>query len=137
MSDRRQPVFFDTNVLLYLALLDPQKADRSEELLLAGGVVSVQVLNEFVAVSRRKARRPWNEMADVLDAVRINCSIMPLTVEVHERALLLLDRFKLNIYDANIVAAALLAGCTTLWSEDMHDGLIIDGLTIRNPYAAP
>ena len=46
-------------------------------------------------------------------------------------------RYKIAFYDAAIVAAALLADCDTLWSEDMHDGLVIDGrLTIRNPFAA-
>jgi predicted nucleic acid-binding protein len=47
----------------------------------------------------------------------------------------LAERYQLGVYDGMIVAAALVAGCTTLYSEDMHDGLVIDQLTIRNPYA--
>jgi len=46
--------FFDTIVLLYLLSKDQAKADRAEALLAAGGVVSVQVLNEFVSVASRK-----------------------------------------------------------------------------------
>jgi predicted nucleic acid-binding protein len=42
----------------------------------------------------------------------------------------------MNVYDGMIVAAAQLAGCRVLYSEDMHDGLVIDRLTIRNPFAA-
>jgi predicted nucleic acid-binding protein len=42
---------------------------------------------------------------------------------------------KLSVYGAMIVAAALLAGCETLHSEDMQDGLLIDNqLRIRNPF---
>jgi predicted nucleic acid-binding protein len=48
--------------------------------------------------------------------------------------LALAERCKLSVHDGMIVAAAQLAGCTILYSEDMHDGLVIDRLTIRNPY---
>ena len=58
-----------------------------------------------------------------------------MTLETHERGSNLRERYQLSVYDGMIVAAALLAGCTTLYSEDMHDGLVIDRLTIRNPYA--
>jgi predicted nucleic acid-binding protein len=63
------------------------------------------------------------------------CSVVPVTEETHVRGLVLAERYQLGLYDGMIVAAALLAGCTTLYSEDMHDGLVIDRLTICNPYA--
>ncbi len=63
-------------------------------------------------------------------------TVVPLTVDTHDRGLALAERYQLSLYDGMIVAAAQLAGCTTLYSEDMHDGLVIDGLTIRNPYRA-
>jgi predicted nucleic acid-binding protein len=128
--------FFDTNVLLYFASVDLAKADRSAALLRAGGIVSVQVLNEFTAVARRKDAMPLSNVRTVLAAVRSTCSVVPLTIETHELGIALVERHRLNVYDAMIVAAALIAGCHTLYSEDMHDGLVIDGLTIRNPYAA-
>jgi predicted nucleic acid-binding protein len=59
-----------------------------------------------------------------------------LTVTTHELGLALAERYQLNVYDGMIVAAAQLADCTVLYSEEMHDGLVIDRLTIRNPYAA-
>jgi predicted nucleic acid-binding protein len=63
-------------------------------------------------------------------------TVMPVTKSTHERGIVYAERYQLAIFDANIVAAAVLAGCTTLYSEDMHNGLVIDGLTIRNPFAA-
>jgi predicted nucleic acid-binding protein len=61
--------------------------------------------------------------------------VVPVTEETHVLGLALAARHSLSLYDGMIVAAAQLAGCTVLYSEDMHDGLVIDRLTIRNPYA--
>lgn len=129
--------FFDTNVLLYLLSADTDKADRAEELLALGGTISVQVLNEFVAVASRKLRMPSTEVREILAQIRAVCDIEPITLETHERALDVSERYGLSIYDALIVSAALLAGCRILHSEDMHDGQVIEQqLTIRNPFAA-
>lgn len=129
--------FFDTNVLLYLLSADPAKADRAEELLAMGGTISVQVLNEFVAVASRKLRMPWIEIREVLAQVRAVCAVEPVTIETHERALRLAERYGLSIFDALVVSAALLANCKTLHSEDMQDGQVIERqLTIRNPFTA-
>jgi predicted nucleic acid-binding protein len=130
-------VFFDTNVVLYLLSADPAKADRAEELLASGGAISVQVLNEFVAVATRKLHMSWIEIREVLAQVRAVCVVKPLTIETHERALQIAERYGLSIYDALILSAALLADCTTLLSEDMHDGQVTERqLTIRNPFGA-
>jgi len=127
--------FFDTNVVLYLLSADVAKANRAEELIALGGTLSVQVLNEFVAVASRKLRMPWSEIRDVLSQIRRVCAIEPITLETHDRALHIAERYGLSIYDALIVAAALLAGCKTLHSEDMQDGQVIEGtLRIRNPF---
>lgn len=128
-------VFFDTNVIAYFASTHTAKAERSDALLRAGGVVSVQVLNEFVSVARRKYALPWSSVRAVLAAVRSTCSVVPLTVEAHELGLSLAERLGVNVHDGMILAAAQLARCKTLYSEDMHDGLVIDQLTLRNPYA--
>ena len=129
--------FFDTNVVLYLLSADAAKADRAEDLLTLGGAISVQVLNEFVAVASRKLRMSLTEVREVLSLIRAVCKVEPITIETHERALSIAERHGLSIYDALIVAAALLAGCTTLFSEDMQDGQVIDRqLTIRHPFGA-
>ena len=129
--------FFDTNVVLYLLSADTAKADRAEELLALGGTISVQVLNEFAAVASRKLRMSWTEIREVLAQVCAVCAVEPLTRETHERALRIAERYRLSIYDALIVAAALLAKCQTLHSEDLQDGQVVERqLTIRNPFAS-
>ena len=127
--------FFDTNVVLYLLSGDTVKADLAEELLAVGGVISVQVLNEFSAVASRKLRMSWPEIRDVLSLVRAVCTVEPMSVNSHDQGTQLAERYGLSMYDALIVAAALLAGCTTLYSEDMQDGQVIERrLAIRNPF---
>jgi predicted nucleic acid-binding protein len=79
----------------------------------------------------------WDEIGEALTAIRVLCpSPVPLTVETHEAGLRIAAQYRFHIYDALITAAALEAECTTLYSEDLQDGQIIDGrLTIRNPFA--
>lgn len=128
-------VFLDTNVVLYLLADDPRKAARAEELVAAGAVISVQVLNEWVAVARRKLALNWREIDEALAILQSCCTVQALTVEVHTLARRLAERHALAWYDALIVAAALAAGCETLFSEDMHDGLQVENtLTVRNPF---
>ena len=128
--------FLDTNVLIYaLAKGDPRNK-QAEELLAAGGVLSVQILNEFVSVARRKILMSWSEVVEGLGAIRVLCSApLPLTDETHEAAIKTAERHGYGIYDALVVATALEAGCETLYSEDLQDGQVINGqLTIRNPF---
>jgi predicted nucleic acid-binding protein len=129
--------FLDSNIVLYLLSGDAQKADRAQSLLEAGGVVSVQVLNEVTSVCLRKLHMPWQEIDALLMAVKAACEVWPLTLTSHEKAIELAKHFQLSFYDANIVACALLSGAHLLLSEDMHSGLQIDGLAIDNPFMTP
>jgi len=126
--------FLDTNVLLYLLSGDSDHADRAEREVAAGGVVSVQVLNEFAAAAVRKARMPVADVQEVLGAVRTTCECVPLTVETHDAGLALAGKHHLPVYDAMIVAAAQLAGCRLLLSEDFNDGQRFGQLVVRNPF---
>jgi predicted nucleic acid-binding protein len=127
--------FFDTNVLLYLASSDAVKADRAEKLIDGGGTVSVQVLNEIANVARRKMRMSWGDTHSFLSMLRTLLTVHPVTAEVHDEGLALAERHDLSIFDAMIVASALHAGCSTLWSEDMQHGMVIDRrLRIVNPF---
>ena len=127
--------FFDTNVILYLFSGDAVKADRAEHELGAGGVISVQVLNEFAAVASRKLRMSVAEIREALEAIRAVCRVVPLSEETHDRGLQIMERYGLSVYDAMIVSSALLAGCATILSEDMQDGLVLDGRSkVRNPF---
>lgn len=127
--------FFDTNVLLYLLSADATKADRVEETLAAGATISVQVLNEFAAVALRKLGMTVAEVRDTLDPIMTICKVLPVTVETHKRGLQIAERYRFALYDALIIAAALDAGCSTLYTEDLQDGQVInDALVIRNPF---
>lgn len=127
--------FLDSNTLIYLASGDDRKADRVERLLSDGATISAQVLNEIANVTRRKLNWPWADTNGFLSMVRALVSVQPLTLEAHETGIALSERYGLSVYDGQIVGAALLAECDTLWSEDMQDGLLVaDRLRIRNPF---
>jgi predicted nucleic acid-binding protein len=130
-----QRPFVDTNVLLYLLSGDAAKADRAEALLTGRIVISVQVLNEFANVARRKLGLAWSQVECALQDIRRFADVRPLTFDTHERGMALAQRYQLNVCDAMIAAAALEAGCTTLASEDFSSGQRFEGsLTIRNPF---
>ena len=128
--------FFDTNVLLYLLETDV-KADRAESLAMDGGVISVQVLNEFAAVARRRGALDWNSVEHQLARFRDLFQVESLTPPMQARAMQIARAHRLGIYDANILAAAESAGCEIVWSEDMQDGFRVPGgPVVRNPFSA-
>jgi predicted nucleic acid-binding protein len=125
--------FFDTNVFIYLITVDA-KAEKAETLLRAGGVVSVQVLNEFASVASRKYKLTWPEVREALDAIRKACEVVPLTVVIHEAGLAIAEKYGFSFYDSLILAAAVESKCRTVYSEDMQDGQVVQGVIIRNPF---
>ena len=127
--------FIDSNVILYLLSKDAKKADAAEAVLRAGGLISVQVLNEIANVALRKIGMSRGETNQFLALIRSLCAVESLTVEIHDRGRDVAERYGLSVYDAMIVAAALLAGCTVLYSEDMQHGLVVDKqLRVANPF---
>ena len=126
--------FIDSNVVLYLLSGDANKSDKAESLLEAGGVISVQVLNEVVSVCQRKLKLSWGEIDAIMQALKACVEIVPLTQDTHELAVQLCKRYQLSFYDAHICSAALVAGCIEVLSEDMQDGMMVDGLVIKNPF---
>jgi predicted nucleic acid-binding protein len=136
MRDRK--AFFDTNVLIYAFAEDDPRAEMAETLLARGGVVGVQTLNEFVVVVTRKLAFTWDQTLDALTAIRGICSPpVPVTVETHETALKIAARYGYHIYDSLVIAAAMEASCSILYSEEMRNGQVVDGLMIRNPFQEP
>ena len=140
MNDK---LFLDTNILVYAfgakktSVLDPRIA-IAERIVMLGGIISVQVLNEFVQVCHRKAELSWDQIAGSLDVIKDLCGrAIPLTMETHEAAVDISRRHGFHIYDSLILAAAMLAGCTTVYSEDMQHGQVVDGMRIENPFLAP
>jgi predicted nucleic acid-binding protein len=133
MSGAKRP-FYDTNVVVYLMSGDAAKASKAENLIASGGVISVQVLNELTSVARRKLALTWAETEEVLQALKANLEVVPLTLGVHERALTLASAHELSIYDASIVAAALESGCDAVLSEGMQHSQKFAALRIENPF---
>jgi predicted nucleic acid-binding protein len=127
--------FLDSNILVY-AFTSDRRAAAAQGLLERGGVTSVQGLNEFANVARRKLGMSWEEVRTALADIRTLCrTIVPLNLDTHSNALRIAEDRGYPIFDALIVASALGAGCDTLWSEDMQDGTVIDGrLRIANPF---
>jgi predicted nucleic acid-binding protein len=126
--------FFDSNVLLYLVSPEPSKAARAEALVDTGGMVSIQVLAEVANVARRKFQMTFQEIRELLLGIRLACSVHTPDLATHELGLDIAERYRFSIYDSMLLASALEAGCRTFYSEDLHHGQPIEGLTIRNPF---
>jgi predicted nucleic acid-binding protein len=129
--------FLDSNVLVY-AFTDDPRAAAAQALLDRGCAISVQGLNEFANVARRKLGKSWEELRGDLADIRALCAtVVPIDLDMHGTALRLAERHGFAMFDALMIAAALQCGSTTLWSEDMQDGVLIDGtLRIANPFRA-
>ncbi len=135
MSDSDHLPFLDTNILVY-AFSDDVKKARAAQLLRQPFSLSVQALNEFVHVLKRRMRFDPQRIASSADDVKWAAhTIFPVTVETHSEALVLSSRYNLSFYDALMVACALQAGAAILYSEDMQHHLRIDDrLSIVNPF---
>lgn len=128
--------FLDTNVLIYAVAKNDPRASKAEALLAGGGIISIQSLNEFISVARRKLGMPWKQVNEFLDLICILCpDPLSISLDMHRGAVVIAEKYGYSIYDALIVSAALESGCKTLYSEDLQDGQIINRqLTIRNPF---
>ena len=133
--------FLDTNVLVYtFDHREPAKLARARELvaeaLRGQGMISTQIVQEFLNVARRKFEQPLSseECRSYLDGVlEPLCEVFP-TIDLYHRGLELMDRWKYGFFDSMVLAAALAGGCRTLMSEDLQHGQVIEGLTIVNPF---
>jgi predicted nucleic acid-binding protein len=126
--------FIDSNVLLYTLGHDAKKLEKAKDLVNQQPVISVQILNEFANVCRKKFKLEWVDIGAGLETAKSLCEVVPLTIDVHERAVEIASLNRIGTYDANIVAAAELAGCDVLYSEEMNHGQRIGSVTIRNPF---
>jgi predicted nucleic acid-binding protein len=135
--------FLDTNVFVYTfdsrARAKQQRARAMVKSALAtgDGCISAQVVNEFTNLALRKFQVPLtaDECRAYLDTVLVPLCHVAWSPDLVRRALELHDRNHLSWYDALIVAAALTAGCGTLYSEDLQNGQRFGDLTVRNPFA--
>jgi predicted nucleic acid-binding protein len=137
MSDS---LFLDTNVLVYTVETggpDPDKSAAALALTRRSDVtLSIQVLGEFyrAVTSPRRASPMTHDEAVAWVQLWKRHDVRPITVPHVDLALDLVGRFQINYYDALILAAARLAGCGTVYSEDLNAGQDYDGLRVKNPF---
>jgi predicted nucleic acid-binding protein len=128
--------FLDSNILVYAFTTDHRAID-ARQLLQNSPIISVQSLNEFTNVARRKFGKDWKWLAEALATIRVFCpSILSMTLKTHTEALRIAERYNFAVFDSLIIASALEGDCDILWSEDVQHGMVIDGrLRIVNPFA--
>jgi len=132
----RTKIALDTNILIYLFdASDENKRLIAETLILEKPVISSQVVSEFLNVSKRLLKLPKLDI--ILKANRLfsNCEIASLNQEILEKPKDLIIRYDFQLYDSLIVAAALISGCKSLYSEDLqHNFLVENRLRIIYPF---
>ena len=127
--------FLDTNILIYAFASGDKRSARAEALLAEGGVIGVQVLNEFTSVARRKLGWDWPQIEAAIAVIsELLGSARPLTPGIHTQALKLARGSALSFYDALMVAAASGADCSVLLTEDLRHGRKFGAVAIRNPF---
>ena len=140
MSDNSY-FFIDTNIFVYtFDSRSPAKKSRAlaliQKALESGrGIISYQVIQEFLNVAGKKFKIPLNVQDQRLyleEVLSPLCEIFPST-GFYRRGIDISDRYGYSFYDSLIIAAALTAGCRILYSEDLQAGQNIEGLTIVNP----
>lgn len=133
MSDK---VFLDTNILVYCYMpSDAVKQSKAQNVAnLPNVFISTQVLKEFANVLHKKFKLDWQTINDTLDELERNFNIHTNTSTSIKKACQIADRYNFSFYDSLIIAAALEVDCVILYSEDMHDGQLVESkLTIKNP----
>lgn len=131
--------FLDSNVLLYSIATDNRQKQSiairlvSQSLQDGSGIISTQVVQECMSVVTRRSLLAIGKARAWLKLMMPLCAVYPSEI-LYERTLDIHDRYGFSFYDACIVAAALIGGCTALITEDLQHGQIIEGLTINNPF---
>ena len=128
-------VFVDTNLVLYTLGQDAHKQAIARQLLAQQPVVSAQVINEAINVCLRRFSFSREQAYAFADAVMRRCDVQAVNETTIRKSAEIALRYQLSNWDALIVAAALLAGCSVLYSEDMQHGQVFEErLTLLNPF---
>ncbi len=129
-------VALDTNVLVYVYdFSNEKKRHISESLLAVKPAISPQVISEFLNVTKRIQKLPKLEVLERCVRLLTFCEIIPIAARTMDKALLLVKKYDFQLFDAIIIASALEANCSILYSEDLqHNQLIENKLTIVNPF---
>ena len=140
MSDN---VFVDSNIFLYAFTEIDDKSKKEEiekhtiasEIILKDINISTQVINEVSSNMLRKLKFSNTEVREFVESCYGRYNIINFSEELFLMASEVRKKYKISYYDSLIVSAGLKANATTLYSEDMHNGLVVNGcLTIINPF---
>lgn len=130
--------FLDSNIWIYALAdgQDQQKQDVAAQLIrTTSAVVSTQVINEVYINLLRKSNFSEEQVRELITAFYQGSQVIPFDMEILTQASSLRERYALSFWDSLIVASALHAGLSTLYSEDMQHGLLVNGqLEILNPF---
>lgn len=131
-------IFLDSNVLVYGVSEDEaEKSTIARNLVVPGFFCTPQVVFEYMNVCRRKLGYSKNETIELANDLLRIAILLSENDEVVRKSLSLLGKFDFSFFDSKIVASALLSGCSVLYSEDLHHGLVIENkLHIVNPFLA-
>lgn len=128
-------VAVDTNILIYLHdISDDRKRKISEDILADNPKIPAQVISEYLNVTRRLLNLTKPEIVRQCVSLFKRCEIIPTTHATLTDAAGLIEKYDFQIFDAIVISAALEAGCTVLYSEDMQHGLAVNNLAIVNPF---
>lgn len=138
MNDR---CFFDTNILIYAKFpQDERKQTIAQKLInrcVMNGIacISAQVMSEFINCGMKKAKQTVGQLSNLIEAFPSMFKITSITPQLIKSAMRISARYGFSFYDSLIVGAALDARCSTLYTEDLSGGQVIDGaLTVVNPF---
>ncbi len=129
------PTAVDSNVLIYLHdKFDTRKRTIAENILADAPKISSQVVSEYINVTRRLLDLPKPTILRQCAALFEHCELIIVNPNTLVAAANLIDKHGFQIFDSIIVAAALEANCSVLYSEDMQNGFTINNMTIVNPF---
>lgn len=127
--------FADTNIAVYALDANPDRRAQALAIMRQQPVISTQIVNEFLSVLTGKQRVPRDEANRYARILLRRCEVVSVTPAVVEAAIQIGEHHPCSHWDALVIAAALAAGCETLYSEDLQDGQVFAGqLTVRNPF---
>lgn len=129
--------FVDTNIAIYAFGKDEAKVEAAEKLLTGKPTISAQVVNEFLNICRVKLGMDLATRHALAKELIAGCRVVSVDTATVKLAMNIAESHSVSHWDALIVAAALLAGCDTLYSEDMQNEQVFEGrLTVVNPFLA-
>ncbi len=132
-----RPFFLDTNIFIYAnTSQDKDKQEIAQRLITSGeSMTSAQGLNEFCNVLRRKFSDKFLTVETVLQDIREDVEVVPLTADITVLAVSISKRYLLSFYDSLMLAAASEYGCSAVLSEDLQHGFKLEsGLIVINPF---